>query len=704
MSSTVSEVRRLDGSREPFEPRKIEDGIRRALKASGIVGEDLASDLSRRVVKEVNETFKNEVPSLEDIQDLVQKVLSKEGYPDAARTYLLFQEQRAEAFRFKQQLGMRDDLGLGVNSLAVLKKHYLARDLTGKVTETPSKMFRRVARTVAEVERLIPSQVDPGLLEEEFYQIMSSMEFLPGSPTLVNAGTPAGQLLNCYVIPVEDSIDGIFQALKDTAKVHQFEGGTGFSFSKLRPRGDIVRSTKGIASGPVSFMSVFDLVTGVMKQAGRLPGANMGILSISHPDIEEFIEARPDDDRLANFHLAVAVTDEFMEAADRKSKWPLVNPRSGQVWKTIKADRLLEQIVTNAWHTGEPGLLFVDELAGHNPTPSLGTLEATGSCGELALLPYESCIIGTVNLAKLVRDGNMDWDELSRVVRLAVRFLDNVIEVNAYPSTAFKEMAQANRKIGLGVMGFADLLVRLGIPYNSEAGLEMGEKVMSTLSEEARRASKALADERGPFPNLGQSIYGRDTRGILRNASLLAVAPTGSLSAVAGCSSGIEPLFALVYARNVLGDQSLIETNPAFHKVACDRGFFTREIMEEVARRGTISNLEQIPEDVRRVFVTDTEVGPEWHLRMQAAFQRHTDNLVIKAVNLPNEATPEDIYRVFRQAHALRCRGVTVYRYGSHRNQSLYTGGHVCDTGEVIPYVTAASEYSGGFLSGRCQL
>ncbi|HEX9158256.1 MAG TPA: adenosylcobalamin-dependent ribonucleoside-diphosphate reductase, partial [Syntrophales bacterium] len=538
--------------------------------------------------------------------------------------------------------------------------------------------------------------------EETFFDMMRELDFLPNSPTLMNAGTALGQLSACFVLPVADSIDGIFGALHHMAKIHQSGGGTGFNFSHLRPKGDLVKTTKGEASGPVSFMSIFDGATGVIVQGGRRRGANMGILRCDHPDIMEFIEAKIDKGRFANFNLSVAVTDRFMDAVRRNRSFDLVNPRTGKKDSTVRARTIFDLIVYGAWRTGDPGLIFVDTINRQNPTPGVGRIEATNPCGELPLLPYESCNLGSVNLARMVKDGEPDWKRLAETIRWGVRFLDDVIEVNNFPMPEIREITRANRKIGLGVMGFADMLIRLGIPYNSADGERFARRLMAFIRRESLKASAVLAAERGVFPNHDKSVFAR--RNVLvRNATVNTVAPTGTISIIAGCSSGIEPLFAISFVRNVLSGTRLFEINPIFEKVARARGIYKREILAEIARWGTLQKIKGIPRDIKRVFVTAFDVEPEQHLRIQAAFQEHCDNSVSKTINLPTESTIDDVRNIYLAAHKLRCKGITIYRYGSRAEQVLTFRG--TDGGPVLleeDLVAADSDFAGGCMTGTC--
>ncbi len=700
----ISQIRKRDGSLALFDPAKIEQAIYKALAATKAGNRRLAASLTREVVGIIEQKFTQRTPGVEDVQDIVEQVLMTRGYPAVAKAYILYRQQRADIRRLKRAIGVRDDIKLSVNAIKVLERRYLLRDEDGNIVETPKELFRRVARTIAGAETKFSPTADTKGLEEAFFSLMSNLEFMPNTPTLMNAGAPLGQLSACFVLPVEDSIVDIFESLKNMAIIHQSGGGTGFSFSHLRPKGDMVRSTKGVASGPVSFMKVFDVATGVMKQGGKRRGANMGILNADHPDIIEFVVAKSDEATLSNFNISVGATDEFMDAVSQDGSWPLINPRTRQEVHSIKAHELFEMLVNNAWRTGDPGLIFLDEINRRNPTPHLGRLEATNPCGELPLLPYESCNLGSINLTRMVSDEKTDWSKLRRVVHLAVHFLDNVIEANIFPLPAIEQITRrGNRKIGLGVMGFADALVKMGIPYNSEAGLEMAEQIIQFIAEEARQASAKLATERGVFPNLPGSVYDRPGTPQLRNATVLSIAPTGTISIIAGCSSGIEPLFALSFVRNVMEGTRLLEVNPIFEQTARERGFYSPELMEEIAQKGTLQGIEGVPEDIRQVFVTDWDIMPEWHVRMQAIFQKYTDNSVSKTINLPAEATPEDIYKVYTLAHELKCKGITVYRYGSKRQQVLTLAGHIPETAvEPAPYVTVDSEYAGGCPTGTC--
>lgn len=560
-----------------------------------------------------------------------------------------------------------DGLLLSNNAATVLKKRYLRRDERGAVAETPVEMFERVAAHVSRAESKYGS--DATIWRSKFLKMMRGLEFLPNSPTLMNAGLPLGQLSACFVLPMEDSLPGIFEALKSMALIHQSGGGTGFSFSRLRPRNDVVGATGGVASGPVSFMRIFDTATDVIKQGGRRRGANMATLRVDHPDILEFIQAKEKPGFLENFNISVAATDEFMQKARTCENIDLINPRNGQSTGRIDAQETMNLIADCAWQGGDPGMIFIDRINAAHPLP--GLIESTNPCGEQPLLPYESCNLGSINLAKLVEKGEMNWERLEGLVALAVRFLDDVIDVNRFPLKQIEETTLQSRKIGLGVMGFAEMLILMGISYNTQEAVRVAEDIMKFISQAARAQSARLGEERGSFSLFEESKL--KNWSAMRNATLTTIAPTGTISIIAGTSSGIEPLFALAFVRRVLEGARLLEVSPIFENAAVARGIYTPEMKAELARKGSAADMAGVPQDLKDLFVTALDIPPEQHVRIQAAFQKYTDNAVSKTVNLPESATPSDVLRVFNLAYDLGCKGVTVFRYGS-RCQVLYLG------------------------------
>lgn len=666
-----------DGRVVGFEPKKIADAIYKATCAVSKCDSEVAERLALKVSQILEERFDGGIPTVEDVQDVVENVLIKEGYSDIAKAYIIYRREREEVRKTKAVYGVYDELKLSINAIKVLEKRYLRKDERRRVIENPKEMFIRVSKAIALADRLYDKKADLKKTESRFYGSMAALEFLPNSPTLMNAGTEMGQLSACFVLPIEDSMESIFDAVKNAALIHQSGGGTGFSFSRLRPRDDLVKSTGGVASGPVSFMRVFNTATEVIRQGGRRRGANMGVLRVDHPDIMEFVTAKENEEEFRNFNLSVAVTDRFMEAVEDGGDYELVNPRTGEVVGMINARKVFDLIVTMAWKNGEPGLIFLDTMNRHNPTPKVGEIESTNPCGEVPLLPYESCNLGSINLSRMVVDGGIDWERLGVTIDLGVHFLDNVIDVNKYPLPMIEEATKANRKIGLGVMGFADMLILLGIAYDSKEGLKTAEKIMEFIKDRSMEYSTSLAEKRGVFPNLGGSVYGESMR--LRNATTTAIAPTGSISIIANCSSGIEPLFAVSYIRNVLGTE-LVEINPIFEGMARQRGFYSEGLMRKIASLGSIKGFGEIPEEIRRVFVTAHDITPEWHIRMQAAFQKYVDNSISKTINFPEHAKIEDIEEAFLLAYKLGCKGVTVYRYGSRGEQVLDIGCVVCST------------------------
>ncbi len=610
-----------------------------------------------------------------EILELVKEFLDAEDKikPVASPSIKIVKEEK-----MKSETG--SEIKLTENARRVLEKRYLTKDKNGQPMETPEQLFHRVARAIASAELIYDTKADVSKWENDFYHIMVNLEFLPNSPTLMNAGRELGQLSACFVLPIEDSMESIFDAVKYTALIHKSGGGTGFSFSRLRPESDRVGSTGGVASGPVSFMRAFDTATDVIKQGGMRRGANMAILSVDHPDIMRFINAKNDPNVLTNFNISVAVTAEFMEAVKDGHKYELINPRTREGAGELNAREVFNKIVEMAWKTGDPGIVFIDRINKENPTPHLGKIESTNPCGEQPLLPYESCNLGSVNLSRMLRRTGskyeVDYTKLALTVKLAVRFLDNVIDVNKFPLDAIGEMTRKTRKIGLGVMGFADMLMQLGVPYNSEEALGIAEDVMGFIQAEATKASVELATQRGVFPAFKGSKYDVANGLMVRNATRTTIAPTGTLSIIAGCSSGIEPLFALTYIRNILDGAQMVEVNPYFEEAARAHGFYSEELMQKLAGGAHLSDLNgKIPAEVKRVFVTAHEITPEWHVEMQATFQKYTDNAVSKTVNFPHEATKEDVAHVYMLAYEKGIKGITIYRDRSREGQPMSTGG-----------------------------
>ncbi len=636
-------------------------------------------------------------PRSSDIQAIVRQILAAEETAEKQEVKPMTETTTP----VKSQVRPASSIDLTENALHVLERRYLKKDKQGQVIETVEEMFHRVAQTIASAELIYDSKADVEAREEEFYRLMTSLEFLPNSPTLMNAGRELGQLSACFVLPVEDSMESIFEAVKNTALIHKSGGGTGFSFSRIRPEKDRVGTTGGIASGPVSFIRAFDTATDVIKQGGMRRGANMAILNVDHPDIIKFITAKDDPTALTNFNLSVAVTNGFMEAVKAGTDYNLVNPHTREAVAKLDAKEVFDRIVTMAWKTGDPGVVFIDRINQANPTPHLGRIESTNPCGEQPLLPYESCNLGSLNLSRMLRTTSegtkVDYPKLARVVKGAIRFLDNVIDVNKFPLPQIEEMTKKTRKVGLGVMGFADMLLQLGIPYDSEEALQVASDVMRFISDEARKASVELAEERGIFPAFKGSIYDVPGGPGIRNASCTTIAPTGTLSIIAGCSSGIEPLFALSYMRNILDGDHLVEVNPYFERAAKSEGFYSEELMRRLSDGARLHEMDDVPDHVKHLFVTAHEIGPEWHVRMQAAFQKCTDNAVSKTVNFPHEATREGVAKVYSMAYELGLKGITIYRDRSRETQVLTTGS-ADTTGRATP-VSQDSEDAPGLVA-----
>jgi ribonucleoside-diphosphate reductase alpha chain len=626
------------------------------------INEDQAMAISRFVQEEIAkmETYTITMP-------VIEKMIEAK--------FLEYGLKKPLPIRLDKSIFIKNGLILSDNARVVLERRYLKKDVKGRVIEKAEQMFSRVSRDIAKAEKKYGDGARMEEMETVFYKMMTRFEFLPNSPTLMNAGRRLGQLAACFVLPIEDSMNDIFDSIKNAALIHKSGGGTGFSFSRLRPANSRVGTTGGVASGPVSFMKVFNTATEQVKQGGTRRGANMAILRIDHPDIMEFITCKQDDKALNNFNISVSVTDQFMKAVQNKESIDLINPANRKKTRELNADETYQLLVNHAWKNGDPGIIFHDRINRDNPTPELGEIESTNPCGEQPLLPMEACNLGSINLAKFVHYKRqvveIDYEALKKLIWNAVRFLDNTIDRSKYPLPEIEKMVKGNRKIGLGVMGFADLLYQLGIPYDSEQALEIAEEVMKFVHEESHAASKQLAEERGVFKNFKKSIFENQEGCTYRNATTTTIAPTGTLSIIAGCSSGVEPLFALSFVRTVMDNDKLVEVNPYFEQVAKQRGFYSKELMKKIAETGNIHNMEEIPADVRRVFVTAHDISATWHVRMQAAFQKYTDNAVSKTVNLPRESTAEDVRKIYDMAYELGCKGVTIYRDGSKENQVL---------------------------------
>ncbi len=658
----LTKITKRDGRVVDFSQEKIVTAIFKASQAVGSPNMPLAKALSDRVVELLEARFKDKIPTVEEIQDVVEEVLISSGEAKIGKAYILYRQKRTELRNLKKTIlqGMTDEeTDLSLNALKVLEKRFLRKDAEGRLLETPSQMFKRVAANIAQAEAFYGGDVKAAA--QKFYDRMRRLEFLPNAPALMNAGTPVQQLVSSFVLPVEDSIESIFDALKHAAMIHKTGGGTGFSFSRLRPKHDIIATSQGQSTGPTAFMRLFDASTNIIKEGGVQRGANIGILRVDHPDILEFINLKADGKSFTNFNLSVGVTDTFMDAVVNDREYSIINPRTKQAVTTLSARGVFDNIVALAWQRGDPGLVFLDRINQHNPLIGLGEIEATDPCGDQPLMPYESAPLGAINLLSCVKNDGFDWEKLRLLVHDAVHFLDNVIDVNKYPLPEIEKASKATRKIGVGIMGFADVLYHMGVPYNSEEGLKWAERIMKFVKEEAIAKSIALAEQRGTFPAWADSTFAQRSLP-LRNASLVTIAPTGTISMIADVSPSIEPNFAISYVKNVMGDTDLIYVNKVFSKIAKQRGFYSDQLMREIAERGGIQHIPEIPDDVKRIFVTAQEIPPEWHIRMQAAFQKHVDNAISKTINFPADASLLDVSQGFILAHKLGCKGLTVYR------------------------------------------
>lgn len=667
----ITQIRKRDGRVVDFNPEKIAMAIFKAAQSVGGEDHHLADQLAKKVISYL-EQLDEPIPTVEHIQDIIENILIEDGRAKTAKSFILYREKRKEMRDALSLIGVVDDCKLGLNAVKVLEGRYLRKDNKGKVIETPKQLFERVAGNVALADGKYGNDIEKA--KEEFLGMMLARNFMPNSPTLMNAGTEIQQLSACFVLPVEDSMEGIFESVKHAAIIHKSGGGTGFSFSRLRGKGARVGTTGGVASGPISFMRVFDAATNVIKQGGKRRGANMGVLRVDHPDILDFITCKERNDQITNFNISVGITDVFMEAMMNNKNYDLIDPHTKKPVAELNAKRVFDLICTMAWKNGEPGVIFLDRMnwPASNPTPLLGEIESTNPCGEQPLLPYESCNLGSINLANhITADKKVDLEKLRHTIHKAVHFLDNVIDMNHFPIPKITEIVNNNRKIGLGVMGWADMLIKIGVPYNSEEAILLGNKIMAFIDCEGKRASHYLALERGAFPNFKGSVYDDENpEHVYRNSTVTTIAPTGTISIIGGCSSGIEPLFAISFIRKT-PQFELLEVNPVFEEMARTSGFYTNELMMKIAQKGSIQDIEEIPEHIRKVFVTSMDLDPEYHVRMQGAFQKSTDNAVSKTVNFPFTATVEDVTKVYLLAYELGCKGITIYRDGSREVQVL---------------------------------
>lgn len=686
---SITKIKKRDSRVVSFNQEKITNAIHKAFLASKEENGKEAQKISDNVIKIIEERFKSKIPMVEDVQDIIVEALKASNYEHVAGVYTIYREKRKEIREARYFLILHNmRIKITPNAVKVLESRYLKKDNEGKIIETPTQLFQRVAHNIAAAEKFYhPNISDDDLFktEEKFFKMIASLEFLPNSPTLMNAGAPLQQLSACFVLPIEDSMEGIFETLKNTALIHQSGGGTGFSFSRLRAKGDYVRSTHGVASGPISFASIFDKATEIIKQGGKRRGANMGILRVDHPDILEFISCKDKDGFMSNFNISVALTDEFMKAVEKKKKYKLLNPRNNQTIDELDAAEVFDKIVAHTWVSGDPGVIFIDRINEdrNNPTPKLGKIESTNPCGEQPLLPYESCNLGSINLDKMLKKNKkgygIDWDKLKNTTRDAVHFLDNVIEMNNYPLPQIAELTKGNRKIGLGVMGFADMLIRLETPYASQEALDLADKIMKFINEEGHKMSEELAEKRGVFSNWYDSYYSRIGKK-RRNATITTIAPTGTIGIIAGSSQGIEPIFALAYIRkSYIGKDSekfveLIETYPLFEEIAKQEGFYSQKLMRKVATTGSVQGLKEVPKKWQKIFITAHDISPKDHIKIQSAFQKHVDNAVSKTINFPHDTTVADVKGAYQTAYKLGCKGITIYRDGSKSMQILNVG------------------------------
>lgn len=689
----ITQVRKRSGELEPFEPDKINKSIEQAFNTAKAKNGTNTRKISKEITDQLTKHFTTLIPTTKDISDITEEILTKKKLTAVAKAYKTYKQEQKKLIGFKTYQNIRDDIGLTQNALTVLAQRYLLKNDQGTIIETPARLFRRVAKAVAKTDALY-TKGSIAKTEEAFYTMMSKLEFLPNTPTLMNAGTQLNQLSACFVLQIEDSLHGIFSTLEKMAVIHKTGGGTGFDFSTIRPTGDIVSSTKGQASGPLSFLRIYDTTTDVIKQGGRRRGANMAILRADHPDILNFATSKTKPDSLTNFNISIAATDDFMEAVQKNKEYPLINPRTKKATGHHNAKDVFDKITNAAWTTGDPGMIFIDEINRHNPTPALGRIESTNPCGEQPLLPNESCVLGSINLNKMFKNNKFDWDKLKKTIRTATHFLDNIVDTQTYPYPEIEAITKANRKIGLGIMGFAECLIKQNIPYNSDKAVEFADKLMKYIKTEAHKKSQELGKERGSFPNFPKSTHAK-TYKTMRNATVTTIAPTGTISIIAGTSSGIEPLFGIAYIRNIMEGTRLLEVNTQFEETAKEQNFYSKSLIMKIAKQGSIQPIKEIPTAIKKLFVTSYDITPEWHVKIQAAFQKHTDNAVSKTINLPETAKPEDIRKIYLLAHKLKCKGITIYRTNSKPQQVLTIA-------KPEDLLTAHHAYSGGCPTIEC--
>jgi len=676
----IKQVIKRNGQVVPFNIEKVKDAIFHAAQSVGGTNREPTHKLAEEVVALVEKEYQTATPTVENIQDAVEKVLIENGHAKTAKAFILYRHRKNEEREQRAFIVGNDNtektLLFSNQALKILERRYLLKDKEGNLSETPQGMLLRVAKNIAKADTLYgATKEEVQQTEQEFYRVMEELCFLPNSPTLMNAGKEVQQLSSCTVLPIDDTMEGIFGTLKDAALIHQRGSGTGFSFSRLRPKGDPVKENLGVAAGPVAFMKVYDRALETIKQGGVRPGANMAILRVDHPDIIRFIESKRDKRSLKNFNISVAVTDRFMRAVDTDREYYLTNPRTGKYVGRLRAKDVFSLITQNAWKTGDPGLVFIDEINRKHPGSHLGEIESTNQCGEAPLLPYEGIVLGSLNLNKFINEEKEDlyWDKLEQTIQIAVHFLDNVIDMNSYLKTEIEEKTKKTRKFGLGIMGLADALCRLKIKYDSEEGLAFADRLMSFIKENTYTVSTKIAAKRGVCQAWKGSEHEQDNRK-MRNLTCLSISPTGTISILADASPGCEPLYAISYQRTVLGDTELVYINKTFENVAKERSFYSPELIRKIAKVGSIQELKEIPKDIRDVFVTAQDISPEWHIKMQATLQKHVDNSISKTINFPHSASIKDVEESYLLAWKGKCKGITIYRDGSYEDQVMTIG------------------------------